>query len=69
MRELYEDAVPENDLAILYADGPILRRPGSHSKYLALAQVLLERGYQFDVIYGGDGTFNPDELDPARPAI
>jgi hypothetical protein len=33
-------------------------------KYLALAQALYERGYQFDVIYGGDGTFNPDELDP-----
>ena len=63
-RELYEDAVPANDLAILYADGPILRRPGSHAKYLALAQALLERGYQFDVIYGGDGTFNPDELIP-----
>jgi hypothetical protein len=67
-RKLYEDAVPVNDLAILYADGPILRRPGTHSKYLALAQALLERGYQFDVIYGGDGTFNPDELDPSTLA-
>jgi hypothetical protein len=67
-RQLYEDAVPANDLAILYADGPILRRPGSHLKYLALAQALFERGYQFDVIYGADGAFNPDELDLARLA-
>jgi len=67
-RELYEDVVPANDLAILYADGPILREPGSHVKYLALAQALFERGYQFDVIYGADGVFNPDELDPVRLA-
>src|SRR5262249_48881909 len=53
---------------ILYADGPILARPGTHSKYLALAQALFERGYQFDVIYGGDGAFNADELDPERLA-
>ena len=63
-RELYEDAVPVNDLAVLYADGPISGHPGTHSKYLALAQALLEGGYQFDVIYGGDGVFNSDELDP-----
>lgn len=63
-RELYEDAVSMNDLAILYADGPISRRPGTHMKYLALAQALLERGYQFDVLYAGDGAFNPDQLDP-----
>jgi hypothetical protein len=63
-RELYEHAVSMNDLAILYADGSISRRPGTHVKYLALAQALLERGYQFDVLYAGDGAFNPDELDP-----
>jgi hypothetical protein len=63
-RELYEDAVPMNDLAILYADGPISRRPEAHVKYLALAQALLLGGYQFDVLYAGDGVFNPEGIDP-----
>lgn len=63
-RELYEDPVATNELAILYADGAISRRPPTHVKYLALAQALAERGYQFDVVYGGDGRFNPDDLDP-----
>jgi hypothetical protein len=63
-RELYEDAVPDNDLAIVYADGPISRRPGAHQRYLALAQALAESGHQFDVVYAGDGRFNADELDP-----
>jgi hypothetical protein len=63
-RELYEGAAPVNDLAILYADGAISGRPETHVKYLALAQALAERGFQFDVLYGGDGRFNPDELDP-----
>lgn len=62
-RELYENAVARNELAILYADGAISRRPETHVKYLALAQALVERGYQFDVVYGGDGRFNPDALD------
>jgi len=64
-RELYEDAVPDNDLAIVYADGPISHRPDAHQRYLALAQALAESGYQFDVVYVGDGRFNTDELDPA----
>jgi hypothetical protein len=34
-------------------------------RYLALAQALAERSIQFDVVYGGDGRFNPDDLDPA----
>lgn len=63
-RRLYEDAVAGNDLALVYADGPISARPETHAKYLALAQALLERGYQFDVVYAGDGRFNPEELDP-----
>jgi hypothetical protein len=63
-RELYEDAVPDNDLAIVYADGPISGRPGAHQRYLALAQALAESGHQFDVVYAGDGRFNADELDP-----
>lgn len=62
--ELYEDVATANELAILYADGPISRRPETHERYLALAQALAERGYQFDVVYGGDGHFNPDDLDP-----
>jgi hypothetical protein len=63
-RELYEAAVDANELAILYADGPIAPRPEMHVKFLALAQALAERGYQFDVIFAGDGRFNPDALDP-----
>jgi hypothetical protein len=64
-RELFEHAIPMNDLAIVYLDGPILRRPPAHVKYLALAQALAELGYQFDVVFVGDGEFNPDDLDPA----
>jgi hypothetical protein len=64
-RELYERAVSMNELAVLYADGSISRRPETHERYLALAQALAEAGYQFDVLYAGDGRFNPDELDPA----
>ncbi len=63
-RELYENATTANELAILYAEGAISRRPEAHTKYLALAQALAERGFPFDVIYGGDGRFNPEELDP-----
>jgi hypothetical protein len=62
-RELYEQPVSMNDLAVLYLDGPILRRPQTHQKYLALAQALAETSYQFDVLYTGDGEFNPDQLD------
>lgn len=63
-RELYEGGVADNELAVLYADGAISRRPETHRKYLALAQALSEGGFQFDVVYGGDGRFNPDALDP-----
>ena len=63
-RDLYEGTTSRNAMAILYADGPILRRPEAHAKYLALAQALAERSVQFDVVFGGDGRFNPDELDP-----
>jgi hypothetical protein len=65
-RELYERPVSANEIAILYADGPITRRPATHVRYLALVQALTERGAQFDVVYGGDGRFNPDDLDPAE---
>jgi hypothetical protein len=64
-RELYEPDPSTNDLAVLYMDGPVLRDPKAHRKYVALAQAMGELGFQFDVIYGGDGTFNPDDLDPA----
>ncbi len=62
-RDLYEGATTDNELAILYADGPMLGHPESHATYLALAQALWERSVQFDVVYGGDGRFNPDELE------
>jgi hypothetical protein len=64
-RELYEATTSMNDVAVLYADGPIMRRPETHVKYVALAQALGELGFQFDVRYVGDGAFNPDDLDPA----
>jgi hypothetical protein len=63
-RELYEDAVPNNELAILYADDAIAARPETHDKYVALAQALAEGSIQFDVVYVGDGRFNPNELEP-----
>jgi hypothetical protein len=63
-RELFEDATPANDLAVLYVDGPIMRRPETHAKFVALAQALEESGFQFDVRYVGDGAFNPDDVDP-----
>jgi hypothetical protein len=62
-RELYEDAAPNNELAILYPEGPIAPRPEGHLKYLALAQALAERDVQFDVVYVGDGRFVADDLD------
>jgi hypothetical protein len=64
-RELYDQTSSMNDLAVLYLDGPIMRRPETHMKYVALAQALAESGYQFDVLWVGDGEFNPDELDAA----
>lgn len=64
-RDLYEQPLSMNDLGVLYLDGPIMRRPETHERYVALAQALAELGYQFDVVYCGDGEFNPDELDPA----
>lgn len=65
-RDLYEGPGPSNELAILYADGPISARPESHVRYLALVQALAERGYQFDVVFGGDGRFNAVDLDPGE---
>jgi hypothetical protein len=62
-RELYERPVAANELAILYADGPISGRPETHLRYLALVQALTERNVQFDVVYGGDGRFVPEDLD------
>lgn len=62
-RDLYERATSVNDLAVVYLSGPMLRRPASHARYLALAQALVELGFQFDVVYVGDGGFEPDELE------
>ena len=52
-RDLYEGTSSMNDVAILYAEGPILRRTDGHLKYVALAQVFAESGVQFDVVYAG----------------
>jgi hypothetical protein len=64
-REFYDQTTSMNDLAVLYLDGSIMRRPETHMKYVALAQALAEAGYQFDVLFVGDGEFNADELDVA----
>ncbi len=61
-RAYYEEAEAENDLAVVYLDSAISADPSTHLKYLALAQALAERGYQFDVVYGGDGRFTTDSL-------
>jgi len=65
-RELYEPTLAANELAVLYPDGPISRRPETHVRYLALVQALTERNVQFDVVYGGDGRFTSEELDPGE---
>jgi hypothetical protein len=65
-REFFERAETSNDLAILYLDSCISQKPAGHRKYLALAQALAETGYQYDVLYVGDGRFNPAWLDPGR---
>jgi hypothetical protein len=62
-RDLFEESTAANELGVLYAEGPILRRPETHEKFLALAQALSEAGFQFDVLYCGDGWFNSDEID------
>ena len=64
-RELYEDAVPDNELAVLYAERSVLARPATHDNYVALAQALAETGHQFDVVYCGDGEFNAESIDAA----
>ncbi|HJR97464.1 MAG TPA: hypothetical protein VJ979_06125 [Actinomycetota bacterium] len=65
-RELFERPIASNELAVLYPDGPISRRPETHVRYLALVQALTERNVQFDVVYGGDGRFTSEELDPGE---
>jgi hypothetical protein len=67
-RELYEEAVPRNDIAILYLDSSIGQSPREHFGYLALAQALAESGYQFDVIYSGNGVHSSDALDASQLA-
>jgi hypothetical protein len=64
--DLYERPGAPNEVAIVYAEGPILRRPDGHVRYLALAQTLAEAGCQFDVVFVGDGAFNPEALTPEQ---
>jgi len=52
-----------NDLAILYLNSCISRKPQSHFKHLALAQVMAEAGCQFDVLYCDDGEHHDVRLD------
>jgi hypothetical protein len=67
-RKFFEHAETGNDIAVLYLDGSISQRAAGHQKYLALAQALAEGGYQYDVLYVGDGTSNPRQLDHDRLA-
>jgi hypothetical protein len=67
-RGYFDHAETGNELAVLYLDSCISRKPDAHQKYLALAQALAEAGYQYDVVYVGDGRFNPAVLDPIRLA-
>lgn len=62
-RDLFEQASTENTVAILYLNSSMHERPQAHFKYIALAQALSEAGYQYDVIYGGDGIYTTDALD------
>ena len=66
IHDLYEGVSVPNQVAIVYAEGPMLRRPRGHARYLALAQALAETGCQYDVVYLGDGEFNTDALEPDR---
>jgi len=65
-RHYLEPMCTRNTLAILYLNSSIRVRPQAHFKYLALAQALYEAGYQYDVLYGGDGIYGTDALDVAR---
>ncbi len=62
-RTYFESMRTRNALAILYLNSSMRIRPEAHFKYVALAQALAEAGYQYDVLYGGDGTYSPDALD------
>lgn len=62
-RAAFEQVSTLNRLAILYLNSSMRERPEAHFKYLALAQGLAEAGYQYDVIYGGDGLYSSDALD------
>lgn len=67
-REYYEEAAADNELAVLYLDSAIGARPETHFNYLALGQILAEAGFQYDVLYAGDGVFAPDAIDTERLA-
>jgi hypothetical protein len=60
---LFDGVEPMNDIAVLYLEGPIMRRPTTHDGYVALAQALAESGYQFDVVHCADGRFNDEAID------
>jgi len=62
-RRYFEQVSTANDLAILYLDGCMSQKPEAHYKYLALAQVMAEAGYQFDVIYCEDRERHDASLD------
>ena len=63
-RQYYEQVGSGNELAILYLNSSISRKPEAHYKFLALAQAMAEAGYQFDVLYWGD-----DKHDPTEPEL
>jgi hypothetical protein len=66
-RRYFEQVTNANELAILYIEGCISRKPESHFKYVALAQALAEAGYQFDVVYVGTG--HRDSASPGQQQL
>ncbi|MDH2444096.1 hypothetical protein QDR37_09075 [Amnibacterium sp. CER49] len=65
-RRYFEGTVRSNALAVLYLDSCVLDDPAVHFDFVALAQALAEGGYQFDVVYSGDGGLASDALPADR---
>jgi len=63
-RQYYEGCTTDNRIAILYADSAVLANPKGHHRYIALAQALAESGFQYDVLYAGDGNFIRGDISP-----
>lgn len=65
-RRYFEGSVHGNSMAVLYLDSCVIDSPADHFDFIALAQALAEGGYQYDVVYSGDGNFASDALPADR---